>query len=149
MKELQALALLHSDGAYHTLTAQAFRAGQDYSMVSILMAGFDIWDHLAKDPSSAIEALNSRDASEADWAEWALVKAGPGILPAIRHALPASKGELRRRLIEILAWQGDEDAIPVLRSLKMDNESDRKLVHWATSTIDAFDPSRGTHGERP
>lgn len=51
MKELQALALLHSDGAYHTLTAQAFRAGQDYSMVSILMAGFDIWDHLAKDPS--------------------------------------------------------------------------------------------------
>jgi glycerophosphoryl diester phosphodiesterase len=147
VKELQALALLRGEGAYQALAAQAFRPGHDYSMIPILMAGFDIWDHLAKDPAPALEALKSRDAGEADWAEWALVKSGPNVLPDIRSALPASQGELRRRLIEILAWQADEDALPLLRALKTNDESERDLVHWAISTIDAFRPSEKSDGK--
>jgi glycerophosphoryl diester phosphodiesterase len=138
MKELQALTLLPSHAALQPLVAQAFRPGHDYSMAPILVAGFNLWDRLAENPAPAIDALSSSDVGEADWAEWALVKAGPNILPAIRHALPASRGDLRRRLIEILAWQADEDALPMLRLMRKDDKSDRAMLRWAITTIDAF-----------
>lgn len=140
IKGLQALALLQSKEAYRSLAAQAFRPGHDYSMTPILVAGFDIWDHLAKDPTPALEALGSQNAGEADWAEWALVQAGPEVLPVIRHALPASQGDLRRRLIEIVAWQADEDALPLLRSLDVHDQSEEDLVRWAIRDINALRP---------
>ena len=142
MKEIRALAGLTGSVPYRSMADQAFRAGKDYSMMPILVAGFSIWDHIRTDPSPALNALNSDDTGEADWAEWALIKAGPEVLPAIRSALPASNGELRRRLIEILTWQADEDAIPVLGSMELGADSgDVSLLPWAISTIGAFHPA--------
>ena len=138
MKELQALALLPDHAALQPLVDQAFRTGHDYSMGPIFMAGFNLWDRLAENPAPVLEALSSRDTGEADWAEWALVKAGPKILPVIREALPASQGDLQRRLIEILALQADEDALTMLRSMEQNDKSDGDLLRWAVKTIEAF-----------
>ena len=101
----------------------------------------NLWDRDAENPAPALDALNSQDISEADWAEWVLVKAGPKICPAIRDALPASQGDSRRRLIEILALQADEDALPMLRSIEQNDKSDRDLLRWAVTTIEAFSSS--------
>jgi glycerophosphoryl diester phosphodiesterase len=140
IKDLQALTLLPGRAARHTLAAQAFRSDQDYAMTPILVAGFDMWDRLAEDPAPALNALGSRNTGEADSAEWALVKAGPQVLPSIRRALPMSKGDLRRRLVEILAWQADEDGLPVLRSEEMSDKSSKDLIAWAISNINALNP---------
>jgi glycerophosphoryl diester phosphodiesterase len=138
MKEVQALAMLPDAAAIPPLAEQAFRPGHDYSMAPIEAAGFRLWDHLAADPKPALDALRAQDTGEADWAEWTLVKAGPGVLPAVRAALPASQGDLRRRLIQILTWQADEQALPLLRSIEKTDEADRELIPWAISTIEAF-----------
>ena len=138
MKELQALALLPDHAALQPLVAQAFRTGHDYSMGPIFVAGFNLWDRLSENPAPVLESLSSRDTGEADWAEWALVKAGPKILPVIRQALPASQGDLRRRLIEILAFQADEDALTMLRSMEQNDKSDGDLLRWAVQTIEVF-----------
>lgn len=140
MKELQALTLLPGHAANQALARQAFRPGHDYSMAPILVAGFNLWDRLENNPAPALDALSSPDTSVADWAEWALVKAGPSILPAIRDSLPTSEGELRRRLIEILALQADQDALPILRLMERDDKSNGEVLQWATTTIEAFSP---------
>lgn len=139
MKEIRALAQLPDSRGYRFLTAQAFRPGQDYSMTPILVSGFNIWDHLAQDATPALAALRSSEPGVADWAEWALIKAGPDVLPVIRHELAASHGDLRRRLIEILAWQADPDALPVLRSMMNHDHSEKEHLQWAIRCILAFD----------
>lgn len=138
MKELQALELLPDTPGLHALASQAFRPGHDYSMMPILVSGFQVWDRLAEDPKPALNALSSDDRGEADWAEWALIKAGPSILPAIRHTLISSQGDMRRRLIEILGWQADVDALPLLRSMEETDSSDRDSIRWAIIKIQAF-----------
>ena len=138
MKELQALALLPNQAALKSLAAQAFRPGHDYSMMPILVAGFKLWDRLDENPEPALKALASSDAGTADWAEWALVKAGPKVLPAVRGALASSQGNLQRRLIHILAWQADEQALPSLQSLRNSDKSDKGLIDWAIATIEVF-----------
>ncbi len=148
MKELQALTFLPHRAALQPLAAQAFRPGHDYSMAPIVVAGFNLWDRLAENPAPAIDALSSSDVGEADWAEWTLIQAGPNILPAIRHALSASQGDLRRRLIEILAWQADEQALPMLRRLQKDNKSDGTLLRWAITTIETFSTSPTVEGKQ-
>jgi len=140
MKELQALALLPGSAGLQALASQAFRPGHDYSMMPILVAGFRLWDRLGEDPSPAMQALGASDSGEADWAEWALVKAGPAVLPVVRSALSGSSGDLRRRLIQVLAWQEDAGALPLLRSMEKTDSADHELIQWAISTIEAFNP---------
>jgi glycerophosphoryl diester phosphodiesterase/HEAT repeat protein len=138
MKELHAIALLPGRPAQNALQSQAFRPGHDYSMMPILVAGFQLWDRLAANPASAIAALNSQDRAEADWAEWALVKAGPAALPAVRNALKGSEGEVRRRLIDILGWQADEDALTPLRGMSDVDPNDREHIEKAIQNIESF-----------
>ena len=138
MKEVQALAMLPGQQALKSLADQAFRPGHDYSMMPILMAGFNLWDKLDENPEPALKALASSDAGMADWAEWALVKTGPKVLPAVRIALAHSQGKLRQRLIQILAWQADEHALPMLQSLRNSDPSDKDLIDWAIATIQIF-----------
>lgn len=140
MKELQAIALLPGKEALPALSAQAFRPGHDYSVMPILVAGFRLWDRLADDPAPALAALASPDRAEADWAEWALVKAGPQVLPALRQALPTSQGDRQRRLVEILAWQADREALPLLRTMEKSHTPDQELIRWAIATIEALNP---------
>ena len=144
MKELHALELLPKSVALHGLEAQAFRPWHDYSMMPILVSGFKLWDRIADHPESALAALTAQDGTEADWAEWALVKAGPEVLPMIRRALPSSRGELRRRLIDILSWQADTSALPLLNSMEETETLDRERIRSAIARIQAFSP-----GESP
>jgi glycerophosphoryl diester phosphodiesterase len=138
MKELQALNLLPEPIARRSLTEQAFRPGHDYSMMPILVSGFQMWNRLAEDPTPALEALSSQDSGEADWAEWSLVKAGPDILPAIRHLLLPSHGDLRRRILEVLAWQADTGALPLLHAMEKTEDRDRESIRWAITKIQAL-----------
>jgi glycerophosphoryl diester phosphodiesterase len=140
MKEVKALAMLPGGAALAALADQAFRPGHDYSMGPILLSGFRLWDHLGDDPTPALQALSAQDHGEADWAEWALVKAGPKVLPAVRQQLPTSQGDVRRRLIQILAWQADKDALPMLRSIGKTDATDQELIRWAIATIQPFQP---------
>jgi glycerophosphoryl diester phosphodiesterase len=140
MKEVRALAMLPDHAALQSLAAQAFRPGHDYSMGPIILAGFRVWDHLGEDPTPALETLRSQDSGEADWAEWALVKAGPAVLPAVRQELPGSDGEVRKRLIQIVAWQADANALPMLRQMKTTDSPDQELIGWAITTIETFQP---------
>jgi len=138
MKELQALARLPDRAATEALASQAFRPGHDYSTMQIIVAGFDLWHRLEEDPTPALQALASDNTAVADSAEWTLVQAGPEVLPAVRKALIGSHGDLQRRLIQILAWQGDQSALPLLRSMAGNDGSNEELLRWAITLINAF-----------
>jgi len=148
MKELEALSLVPDQSATHSLTAQAFRPGQDYSMMPILVANFKLWDRLPEDPAPAILALSSGNAEVAGSAEWALVEAGPKVLRTLRDALSRSRGGTRVRLIEILAWQADQEALPLLRSMEKSEPSNRDLLRWAITRIETFCPLKTPDGQQ-
>lgn len=139
MKYIQALAALPSERALGLLAAQAFRSARDYSSVTGLVAGFRLWDRLGSNPASAIEALASSDSDVADRAEWCLTAAGPRVLPPVRDALNDSTGEVRNRLIRILARQADVEAVPLLRRLRSTDPSESDLVHWALQRIEMME----------
>ena len=141
MKDLQALSSIADHEATQELASQAFRPGHDYSMTQIVVAGFGLWDRLGEDPSPALKALASNKSGVADWAEWTLVQAGPAVLPAVRKALIGSGPDLRQRLVQILAWQGDADALPLLRTMAKNSELDQELYRWAIRHIEAFSTS--------
>ena len=138
MKDLHALSSLPDREATQELASQAFRPGHDYSTTQITVAGFGLWDRLKEGPSVALQALASNDSAVSDSAEWMLVQAGPAVLPAVRKALISSRADLQRRLVQILAWQGDQEALPLLRSMASNGELDQDLLHWATARIEAF-----------
>lgn len=138
MKELQAICMLPDKAALPALASQAFRPGYDYSMMPVLVSGFQLWDRLAEDPEPAIHALSSSDHGEADWAEWSLVQAGPRVLPKIRQLIPASTGRARQRLIEILGWQADEEALSLLTAMEASDAADVETIHWAIARVHAF-----------
>lgn len=141
MKDLQALSSIADREATQELASQAFRRGHDYSSTQITVAGFRLWDRLKEDPSAALQALASNNSAVADWAEWTLVQAGPAVLPAVRKALIGSGADLRPRLVQILAWQGDQEALPLLRSMASNGELDQDFLRWATARIQALSTS--------
>lgn len=135
MKLVHALELLAPQDALQSLAGQAFRPVSDYSLVTGLLAGYQLWDRIAADPVLAIQALGSTDQVVADRAEWMLVKAGPAILPDVRHALPVSSPEVQERLIRILAWQGDGQALPLLHEISLRSPQEKELLDWAIHKI--------------
>jgi glycerophosphoryl diester phosphodiesterase len=118
MKLIQALAALPPEDGLGPLASQAFRSVADYSQVTAVVAGYQLWDRIAADPTPAIKALRSTNIEVADRAEWALVKAGPSVLPQLRQALPLSDLPSQARMIRILGWQGDRESLPLLRKLQ-------------------------------
>jgi glycerophosphoryl diester phosphodiesterase len=143
MKLIQSLESLPPEQARRALADQAFRPVKDYSRVTALVAGYQMWDRIAADPAPAIQALRSTNAEVADRAEWALVKAGPSVLPPLRDALPLSDPASQVRIIRILGWQGDREALPLLRRLQHSNPQDsnpesRALIAWAIEKIEVL-----------
>jgi glycerophosphoryl diester phosphodiesterase len=130
MKYIQALSMLPAEKALLPLAQQAFRPVHDYSSVTALVAGYQLWDRLSIDPDIAIKALTSPDREVADRAEWALIEAGSPVLPAVRASLTTASGNQRRGLIRIVAWQADEDALPVLQQLEATDDADLELIQW-------------------
>jgi len=135
MKLIHALELLPTDTAVPQLSKDAFRSSEDFSHVTSLLAEYGLWDRIAINPASAIAALGVRDIEVADRAEWLLVKAGPSVLPSVRGALLTATPETRNRLVYVLAWQGDTEALPLLQSLSKIPSADQALLNWAIQTI--------------
>jgi glycerophosphoryl diester phosphodiesterase len=145
MKLVQALEYLSPADALNSLASQAFRPVEDYSLVTALVGGYQLWDRIAANPSLAIEALASSDAVVADRAEWVLVKAGPSVLPAVREAFHSADSRTRQRLIRIVGWQGDSAVLGVLQDLRSSDSGDLQLIDWAVqkiNTIHALDVHR-------
>jgi len=103
--------------------------------ITALVAGFQLCDRIGVDPQPAIAALGSTDSGVAERAQWALVEAGPSVLPAVRKALRNSTGLTKQHLIMVLAWQADPEAIPVLKQLEKDDPGDRDELEWAIAKI--------------
>jgi glycerophosphoryl diester phosphodiesterase len=135
MKLVQALEYLSPADALNTLASQAFRPVEDYSLVTGLVGGYQLWDRISANPSLAIEALSSSDAVVADRAEWVLVKAGPSVLPAVREVLHSANSTTRQRLIRVVAWQGDGASLGELQNLRTSDPGDVQLIDWAVQKI--------------
>jgi glycerophosphoryl diester phosphodiesterase len=143
MKLIQSLESLPPEQARRSLADQAFRPVKDYSRVTALVAGYQMWDRIAADPSPAIQAMRSTNVEVADRAEWALVKAGPSVLQQLRDDLPLSDPASQLRIIRILGWQGDRASLPLLRTLQHSNPQDsnpesRALIGWAIEKIEVL-----------
>jgi HEAT repeat protein len=143
MKLIQSLESLPPEETRRSLAGQAFRPVKDYSRVTALVAGYQIWDRIDADPTPAIQALRSANVEIADRAEWALVKAGPSVLPQLRDALPLSNPASQVRIIRILGWQGDRQSLPLLRTLEHSNPQNsnpesRALAAWAIEKIEVL-----------
>ncbi|HEU5340890.1 glycerophosphodiester phosphodiesterase family protein [Edaphobacter sp.] len=138
MKLVHSLELLSPEDALHSLAGQAFRPVSDYSQVTALLAGYQLWDRIAADPALAIQALGSTDEVVADRAEWMLVKAGPAVLQDVRHALPISSPSVQERLIRIVAWQGDNRALSLLHELSLSRPQEKVLIDWAIHKIEVL-----------
>lgn len=139
MKLVQALEYLPPADALHALAGQAFRPVEDYSQVTALVGGYQLWDRISADPSLAIRALGASDGVVAGRAEWVLVKAGPSVLPSVREALHSANSTTRQRLIRIVAWQGDSASLGALHDLKTSDPENAGLIDWAIQKINAID----------
>ncbi len=141
MKLIQSLESLPPEEALRSLAGQAFRPVKDYSRVTALVAGYQLWDRIAADPAPAMQALRSTNVEVADRAEWALVKAGPSVLPQLRDALPSSDPASQVRIIRILGWQGDRESLPLLRNNANPRTQilqNRALIAWAIEKIEVL-----------
>jgi len=140
MKELQAIAMLHSPGVTEALEKQAFRPGKDFSQMNAIVAAFQLWDRIGSNPQPAIRALQATDHGVADKAEWMLVQGGPTVLPAVREAIASQNEAVRERAIRIVAWQGDLGALPRLRAIQQSDPRDEALAAWAIEKIEIIHP---------
>jgi HEAT repeat protein len=86
----------------------------------------------------AIRQLSSEDVQLADRAEWMLIKGGPGVLPDVRKLLGDENAHVRRRAIEIVAWQGDVASLDVLKAMQTTNAAKSALVTWAIAKIESL-----------
>jgi glycerophosphoryl diester phosphodiesterase/HEAT repeat protein len=140
MKELQAIAMLHSPDATQALENQAFRPGEDFSQMNAIVAAFQLWDRIGSNPQPAIRALQATDHGVADKAEWMLVQGGPSVLPAVREAIGSQNEAARERAIRIVAWQGDLGALPRLHAIQQSDPRDEALATWAIEKIENDSP---------
>ncbi|HXE08834.1 MAG TPA: HEAT repeat domain-containing protein [Acidobacteriaceae bacterium] len=133
---VRAIAMLKTAEATPLLEKQAFRPGEDFSWGNATTAAFQLWDRIAASPQAAIQALGAEDSQVADRAEWALVKAGPAVLPAVREALHNTIPQIRRRAIEVAAWQADTNSVSVLQDMRRTATGpEAVLLDWAVSKM--------------
>ena len=141
MKLLQAISMVSGPEATEALERHAFRPSKDFSVDSVNMSAFELWDRIAADPLPAIQQLSSDDVQVANRAEWMLVKGGPDVLPAVRKLLTDKSTPACRRAIEIVAWQGDVASLDKLQAMLQTNVADSELVSWAINKIKSLRPS--------
>jgi glycerophosphoryl diester phosphodiesterase len=137
---LQAISIVKGPEATEALERQAFHPGKDFSADATDMSAFELWDRIGADPVAAIRQLRSEDIQVADRAEWMLVKGGPAVLPAVRKVLGDEDAQVRRRAIEIVAWQGDLASVGILRAMRTRDTAESTLVTWAIAKIESLHP---------
>ncbi|HEV2276412.1 MAG TPA: HEAT repeat domain-containing protein [Acidobacteriaceae bacterium] len=144
MKMIQAGEDLPSPQARAFLEAEASRSVEDYSRVGGLVAGYQLWDRIGRNPQATLRALASADFEVADRAQWILAEAGPEVLPAVRKALESGSPAVRERCARILAWQGDFTSLPLLRHAAGAGQMDSETAKWAIERIKVLIPLSGT-----
>jgi glycerophosphoryl diester phosphodiesterase/HEAT repeat protein len=140
IKMVQAIAMIKGEAATRELVAQAFRSGEDFSTFDGILSGFQLWDRIGMNAAPAVQALGSSDQQLADRAEWMLVKAGPGVLPAVRSALDSQASSVRERAIRIVAWQGDTASLDKLHAIQSKGGAGAEEAAWAIETIESLRP---------
>ena len=140
IKMVQAIAMIKGEAATRELVAQAFRSGEDFSTFDGIQSGFQLWDRIGMNAAPAVQTLGSSDQQLADRAEWMLVKAGPGVLPAVRSALDSQASSVRERAIRIVAWQGDTASLDKLHAIQSKGGADAEEAAWAIETIESLRP---------
>lgn len=149
MKMLQALSMLGSASARQALEAQAFRPGEDFAEMNGVVAAFQLWDRIREDAQPAVRRLGATDALVADKAEWMLVQAGPAVLPQVREGLRSEDKTIRRRAIQIVALQGDVDALTTLQRMRSADSEDTALIGWAIQKIELLHPEQSFGNTSP
>jgi hypothetical protein len=140
MEMLRALNMLKSPVAAHDLETQAFGPTESYLQPNADVAAADLWDRAGSEPLPSIHALASVEVSQADRAEWILTHAGANVLPQLRSELHSKEPGVRRRAIEILAWQGDATSLPELRTIEAQSGPDAEVAAWAVTKIESLQP---------
>ena len=140
IKMVQAIAMVKGEAATRELVAQAFRSGEDFSTFDGIQSGFQLWDRIGMNAAPAVQTLGSSDQQLADRAEWMLVKAGPGVLPAVRSALDSQASSVRERAIRIVAWQGDTASLDKLHAIQSKGGAGAEEAAWAIETIESLRP---------
>ena len=140
MEMLRALHMLNGATATRTLEAQAFGPTEDYLQPNGMVAAFDLWDRVNIEPGSVVQALGSKQLQQANRAEWVLIHAGTGVLPQVRVELHSDDPGIRRRAIQIVAWQGDSPSLSTLRTMQAKPGPDAEIVAWAIAKIESLQP---------
>jgi glycerophosphoryl diester phosphodiesterase len=140
MQMLRALRLAKQPEATAALEIVAFAPEHTFPEPNGAVAALMLWDRISDDPAAAIRALGSDDMRVAGRAEWALMKAGPAVLPRVRMVLQSNAGT-QQRAIHIVAWQGDTASIDVLRAIQASGGANAPLAGWAIEIIRDLHPS--------
>ena len=140
MEMLRALEMLDGAAATHALEAQAFGTTEDYLQPNGEVAAFDLWDRVGAEPTTVVEALASKEIRQADRAEWVLIHAGAGVLPQVRMELHSEDPAVRRRAMQIVAWQGDAASLTVLHAIQAEQGLDAEVAAWAIEKIKSLQP---------
>ena len=140
MEMLRALHMLDSVVATHLLEAQAFGSTEDFLQTNGLVAAFDLWDRVDAEPGPVMQALASKQVQQADRAEWVLIHAGASVLPLLRADLHSEDPAVRRRAMQIVAWQGDIASLSALQAVQAEQGSDAEVAAWAIAKIKSLQP---------
>lgn len=140
MQMLRALHMLHGHAATRELEAEAFGSDKQFPEPNGAVAALMLWDHLPSDPRGVIRQLGSNDAQAADRAEWALINAGPGVLPAVRNALGSRIASVQLRAIRVVAWQGDTGSLSALQLIQAAQGVNSDCAHRAIAKIRQLHP---------
>jgi glycerophosphoryl diester phosphodiesterase len=140
MEMLRALHMLDSVVAMHALEAQAFGPAEDFLQTNGIVASFDLWDQVDAEPGPAIQALASKQVQQAGHAEWVLIHAGTGVLPQLRADLHSEDPAVRRRAIQIVAWQGDTASLSALQAIQAEGGPGAEVAAWAIAKIKSLQP---------
>jgi glycerophosphoryl diester phosphodiesterase/HEAT repeat protein len=149
MKMLEAIGMLNGPEVTRALEGEAFRAGDDFSQMNGVVAGFQLWDRVAGDEGdvhAVMDALASTATAVADRAEWILIHAGPTVLPQVRLAMARGNAAVRERAIRILALQGDFEAIDSIRSFSRSDPDNATDLNWAVDKIESIRQVTGNSG---
>jgi len=138
MEMLRALHMLDGAAATHALEAQAFGPTEDYLQPNGMVAAFDLWDRVDVEPGPVVQALGSKEVQQANRAEWVLIHAGAGVLPQVREDLHSEDPAVRRRAMQILAWQGDSFSLNTLRAMQTAQGPDAEVAAWAIAKIESL-----------
>jgi glycerophosphoryl diester phosphodiesterase len=140
MEMLRALNMLSGPAATQSLETQAFGPTESYLQPNADVAAADLWDRAGAEAAGVVHSLASADVAQADRAEWILIHSGADVLPQVRSELRNKNPGIRRRAMQVVAWQGDVASLADLRAIKAESGPDADVAAWAITKIESLQP---------